>query len=251
MLPAHDDISERRQALEAVALAAAGGLLGALVWRLWGSELQAPPLAVLAVAAGGAFAADFVSGIVHWIADTWGQETMPVFGRRFLRPFRVHHVNPDDFLRRRFLDVNGDVAMLTAPILALAHGLPMRGATGQLLAAGVAGFCATILPTNQVHQWAHQSAPPRWVARLQRLGLILSRPAHLRHHRAPHAANYCIATGWCNPFLERIQFFRRLERAVTRWTGLQPRSDDESFRQVFEPSALLNPPDRPDADGNA
>ena len=33
-----------------------------------------------------AIAADLVSGIVHWTADTWGSEMMPVVGRRFLRP---------------------------------------------------------------------------------------------------------------------------------------------------------------------
>ena len=54
------------------------------------------------VAAG--LAADLLSGLVHWGADTWGRETLPVLGRRFLRPFRVHHINPADFLRRDFID---------------------------------------------------------------------------------------------------------------------------------------------------
>ena len=42
-------------------------------------------------------------------------ETMPILGRRLLRPFRVHHVTPDDFLRRGFLTVNGDVALISIP----------------------------------------------------------------------------------------------------------------------------------------
>ena len=62
-------------------------------------------------------AADFGSGLVHWAADTWGRDDLPVIGRRLLVPFRVHHVNPDDFLRRRFVDTNGDVAFLAVPVL--------------------------------------------------------------------------------------------------------------------------------------
>ena len=34
-------------------------------------------------------------------------------GPRLLVPFRVHHVNPEDFLRRRFVDTNGEVAAIT------------------------------------------------------------------------------------------------------------------------------------------
>ncbi len=52
----------------------------------------------------GVAAADFASGLVHWAADTWGRADLPVIGPRFLVPFRVHHMNPDDFIRRRFLD---------------------------------------------------------------------------------------------------------------------------------------------------
>ena len=50
------------------------------------------------VLVGAGVTADLLSGLVHWTADTWGRETLPVVGRRFLRPFRVHHINPHDFL---------------------------------------------------------------------------------------------------------------------------------------------------------
>src|SRR5262245_47088964 len=65
----------------------------------------------------GATAADFASGLVHWAADTWGRSDLPFIGARLLVPFRVHHVNPDDLVRRPFFDTNGDVAALHLPAL--------------------------------------------------------------------------------------------------------------------------------------
>ena len=189
------------------------------LWRWWG------PLVVV----GAGLGADFVSGMVHWIADTWGSETMPVLGRRFLRPFRVHHINPHDFLRRDPIDCNGDVAMLTIPILIGAWLIPLTTELGRAASVALVAFAGAALPTNQVHQWAHMPAPPSWVQWLQGRGVILSRAQHDRHHAAPYAVNYCIATGWCNRWLTRTGFFPALERIITSVTGLQPRSDEQIF----------------------
>ncbi|MCO6456387.1 MAG: hypothetical protein J5I93_13895 [Pirellulaceae bacterium] len=231
-LPRHDDFDVVTRAIELLSLLAACLLLawqlprlaqhGALTawWTL--------PLALLAV-----LAADFISGLVHWFADTWFDESVPVLGPRFLRPFRVHHVNPETFLTRDFVDTNGDVAMLTIPFLLLVFGLPLETAWGQAAGLFLVALSAAALPTNQVHQWAHMARPPRWVAWLQYWGLILSGNAHRRHHEPPHVANYCIATGWCNPVLSAVDFFPRLERLVTRLTGLQPRQDDQQYLERF------------------
>jgi ubiquitin-conjugating enzyme E2 variant len=66
--------------------------------------------------------------------------------------------------------------------------------------------------------------PPRLVRGLQRCGLILSPAHHARHHRAPNTTAYCISTGWLNPALDLAGFWRKLERGVTRLTGLRPRA---------------------------
>ena len=178
----------------------------------------------------GAFGADLVSGIVHWTADTWGRETLPVIGRRLLRPFRVHHVNPDDFTRRGFLDVNGDVAIIVVFFLLAGLFLPLDQPWGRISEVFLFAFCLVGLPTNQVHQWAHMRKPPRLACFLQRAGVILSRADHSRHHVAPFAQHYCIATGWCNRALTAIDFFPRLERLITALTGLAPRDDDHAFQ---------------------
>jgi ubiquitin-conjugating enzyme E2 variant len=216
------------RAFEIFCLALAGGLLVANVVRLVRSSVMfvwwAPVVAALA-----AICADLVSGLVHWTADTWGSESLPLIGRRFLLPFRVHHLNPDDFLRRDPIDCNGDVAMLNAPILAAALLTPLTMPAGRVVALALVAFAAAALPTNQVHQWAHMPSPPALIRWLQRRGVILTREAHARHHAMPYVVNYCIATGWCNRLLTAIDFFPAVERAITRLTGWQPRADEHVF----------------------
>jgi ubiquitin-conjugating enzyme E2 variant len=224
-LPEHDRMGPVTRAIEALSIAAALALLalngvrladepGLLSWRS------------LAALAAGAIFADFGSGVVHWTADTWGRESLPIVGRRFLRPFRIHHANPRDILRRDFVDLNGDVALLTCPIFAAAWAMPLSSDAGRLAALLLFACAAAALPTNQVHQWAHRPDPPALVAWLQRCGLILDRARHARHHTPPFVSNYCIATGWCNRALSAIGFFPALERALERITGIEPRRDE-------------------------
>ena len=187
------------------------------------------PIALFA----GVAIADFGSGLVHWGADTWGRDDLPVIGERLLSPFRIHHINPDDFLRRRFVDANGDSALLTVPLLAGLHTVPLETPWGGPLAVSGLAFCVFSAMTNQIHQWAHMAAPPRPIARLQEWGLLLEHHAHAAHHQRPYDVHYCINTGWCNRPLEAVGFFRRLESTITRMTGVRPRNDDQRYEARY------------------
>ena len=232
-IPKHGEITRLQQLFFTLSIVTALGLLAWNVVRL-ASSLETfqwwLPLAVL----GGVLAADFFSGMLHWTADTWGSETMPIIGRRLLQPFRVHHINPEDILERRFIDINGDSAFLVIPVLlGTIPILPDETWQGLFITA-ITAFGAICLFTNQIHQWAHMPNPPVPAKILQDWGLILRRQVHERHHNSPHTTNYCIATGWCNRPLELISFFRRLERIASRVTGLKPRNDDTAFRAKTE-----------------
>jgi len=224
-LPKHDVTGPLTRALEAASLAAAAALV------VWNTARVAAEPAVLAwwlpaAVAAGALAADLASGLVHWAADTWGRESLPFLGPRFLRPFRVHHVNPDDILERGFVDLNGDVALLACPVLIGAALTPLGEDLSGALGVFLTAFGSFSLPTNQVHRWAHEARPPRFAVWLQSKGLILSREAHQKHHAAPHTSHYCIATGWCNEVLEALRFFPALETAITALFRTRPRSDE-------------------------
>lgn len=178
---------------------------------------------------GGMATADFASGLVHWGADTWGRDDLPIIGNRLLTPFRLHHINPDDFLGRSFVDTNSDVAFVAVPVLFALVTVPLEAVSGAAMAIFGFGFCGVGMLTNQIHQWAHRPSPPPPICVLQNLGLILGRAHHAAHHDRPYHLHYCITTGWCNRPLEAIGFFRRLETAITVLTGAQPREDDRRY----------------------
>ena len=231
-LPAHYQLTRSQLLISGASIAAAFVVLVVLgvrivtrfdLWHWW----------VPAAGVAGVMAADLGSGLIHWGADTWGRDDFPVLGHRLLVPFRVHHINPEDFLRRRFIETNGDVAFLACLVLLGLLAVPLETAWGGRVAVFGFAFCAVGMMTNQIHQWAHMPSPPRPVRMFQDCGLILGRAEHAVHHERPYDAHYCITTGWLNRPLGAIGFFRLLETAVTRVTGVQPRHDDRRYEARY------------------
>ena len=222
--------------LFAILLTAAAGRIGAEVQPTWWM-----PLALCL----GIAAADFGSGLVHWAADTWGRADLPGIGPRVLLPFRLHHVNPDDFLKRSFLDTNGDAAAGMVPVLALLLWMPLDTPWWQAAGLFLFALCAFGGLTNQIHQWAHVRSAPRLVRLFQQLGLFLPPAAHDAHHAGEYDAHYCITTGWCNGPLEAIGFFRRLEELITGLTGARPRNDDHEWAEQHRAARDKDAPDGP------
>jgi plasmanylethanolamine desaturase len=159
----------------------------------------------------GLCAADFLSGLVHWSADTYGSPTMPVFGG-FVRTFREHHADQVDITRHDFIETNGDVSIFSLPAhIALLFVLESPFALFCLLGAFVGSYT-----NSQIHKWAHQRERPPLVRWFQRTRLFLSPAHHSHHHSGPHLTHYCITTGWMNQLLDSTSFFRTLERLLLK-----------------------------------
>lgn len=174
-------------------------------------------LAVRALPSGGAWSAvlcafaglclaDFISGLVHWSADTYGSPSTPIFGG-FVRTFREHHADQVDITRHDFIETNGDVCIFSCPVH-LTLLLWVENAFALFLVLGV--FVGSYT-NSQIHKWAHSPAPPLLVQACQRARVFLSPAHHARHHSGPHLTHYCITTGWMNAALDRSGFFRKLE----------------------------------------
>jgi plasmanylethanolamine desaturase len=179
-----------------------------------GSSLGALAVSVLA--------ADLVSGVVHWAEDAYARFKP----KRTVRFFNVvardnkrHHLRPREFLRRSWWQSSWDLLALGSVILGVAYAM------GHLSWALIV-FVALSVNANQIHKWAHQNAKenPRLVTWLQRMRLMQGARDHGKHHGGERDSHYCVITTALNPVLERLQFWRRLERAIEVVTGKAPKA---------------------------
>jgi ubiquitin-conjugating enzyme E2 variant len=224
------------------------GMLGCLLARLWNPAKSNPWLVLIALVLGYV-AADFFSGFVHWLGDTWGSPDVPILGATVIRPFREHHVDQTAITRHDFVETNGANCLISLPVAAASLWLPVED--GQALGLFSATFLGSLIlwvfGTNQFHKWAHLARPPMWIATLQRWHLILPPDHHAVHHTAPFSQYYCITVGWLNWPLAKMRFFPMLEQLVTSVTGALPRRDDLGDRlarlvlevQGEQPSAVF------------
>jgi ubiquitin-conjugating enzyme E2 variant len=222
--------SASHRALETAAIVTFVALASYLGWHLATATRLSQLWIIGAAAAAGYIAADLMSGIVHWLFDTWGSVDTPILGASFIRPFREHHVDAMSITRHDFIETNGNNCLASIPVLAASCLIPTGASLGLFAMAFLLSTSLGVLATNQFHKWAHTEHPGRFVAQLQRWHLILPREHHATHHTAPHATHYCITTGWLNPILQSADFYRRLERIITAVTGAVPRAGDDDHR---------------------
>ena len=206
------------------------GILGVRVYSLSSGHT----ILISAAALAGWVLADFMSGLVHWGADTWGSARFPILGPTLIRSFREHHVDPTAITRHDFVETNGASCLVCLPILgyALTVHLSTESVGLIFLVTALSSLSFWTLMTNQAHQWAHQGRKAHpWVRKIQSLWIVLPAARHAEHHQTPFVDSYCITTGWLNPLLNRIQLFRGLEWLVYTVTGAIPRLEDQKLTE--------------------
>lgn len=177
--------------------------------------------------------ADFATGFVHWAADNIGREDWPVVGG-FVKPFRNHHVDPEDMVHHRFWEMHGDHFIATLPcfwFMTLLDAGPAGTFFWKVMWSAVAVF---VIATAKFHAWAHSPAPPALVRWLQRRRVILSPQHHARHHTPPYNRNYCITNGWMNGPLRWLRFFEFCEWLMMVSTGTVPLTRQPSAHPTGE-----------------
>ena len=193
--------------------------------------------------------ADFVSGLVHWSADTYGADDTPLFGPWLIKPFRQHHQYARDICTHNLVLTIGNSCTLAAPLQAGVLYLMLSDEDVSFTSAAFSFvfnlFTMAMVATNVLHKWAHAEKTNWLISRLQRSRVFLSPAHHHLHHTRPFDSNYCITNGWLNPLLERIRFFRNLEATLSA-IGIKP---NESSYSAVSLSGSLAPAETELGDG--
>ncbi|XP_053200347.1 plasmanylethanolamine desaturase-like [Panonychus citri] len=224
--------SQGKRLQEKISITICSILITLNAYYLWLNFDSVKWFTVFLAAISGIIAADFISGLVHWSADTWGSVELPLVGKAFIRPFREHHIDPTAILRHDFIETNGDNFMSIIPAL-IYLAIYFNYNDSKSIGTNYNSLCFIFLlaifiaSTNQIHKWSHTYfGLPRIVVFLQDIHLILPRKHHRTHHISPHESCYCITTGWLNYPLDYIYFWYWLELTISSLTGHKPREDD-------------------------
>ncbi len=166
----------------------------------------------------GYILADFIMGIYHWIKDSYFSPFTPIIGKTFIWGSRLHHVKPRYVLESSDIDIFWTSAKWTLIWMA-----PVFYLTG--INAFTMSLFLTISINDIVHKYAHtvEHERPKLVTLLQNLGIFQSHDEHHLHHVAPYEINYCPISPYVNVVLEKINFWRKLEKYIEKYLGTKAR----------------------------
>jgi Kua-ubiquitin conjugating enzyme hybrid localisation domain. len=165
--------------------------------------------------------ADLGSGILHWSVDNYGNGRTPIMGG-IIAAFQGHHTAPWTITERGFCN---NVWKLCIPF-----GIPtvalisiLAGPSHPLISLFFTVFCSMEILSQEFHKWSHMTTSQLHpiVRILQKYDITIDRTPHAKHHLAPFEGNYCIISGICNKPLDESGFFRRLEKVVYDWNGVE------------------------------
>ena len=174
------------------------------------------------------WAADFVTGLAHWLEDTYCLENYPLIGSFICEPNIEHHVDPQLMVREgTFFSRN----LLQWSLCGAMYGLLWLVGLG-----GIFTFTILLMASfgNEIHRWNHMSKTNGFVTFMKDSGLIQIQKQHSLHHKQPHNQYYCVMTSLLNAVLERINFWRKLEWTVEAITGIAPKRENRRDSQPLK-----------------
>jgi hypothetical protein len=166
--------------------------------------------------------ADFLSGVVHWLEDSYFNAKTPVIGKWLIEPNLLHHRDPRAMVKTSWWDTNVPLLLIAAAIIGITIALGVFhwwiGLTVAVLSHGA-----------EFHRWAHRSRTEngRFIVWLQQNGVVQSPAHHAGHHRHDKDRHYCTITNYVNPVLDGVRFWRGLEAVIWAVTGVSRRPEPE------------------------
>src|SRR5580692_10210651 len=132
------------------------------------------------------FAAEFVSGFVHWLEDAYIREDTPLLGRHMARANIVHHHYPRHMTRNSWWQSSWDLVCLSALLVVLAW---LCG----VLNWEILLFAVIAANANELHKWEHRTRAENGptISFFQDIRVLQTARHHARHHTDPKNSHYC------------------------------------------------------------
>ncbi len=160
--------------------------------------------------------ADFVTGVIHWWEDTYGNPNWKYLGKIMVLPNLEHHIRPREFLKGTFWFRIKESVYISLILLFV------------FLVFGWINvytiFLVLYMPlANEIHAITHRTDKEngKLICLIQKTGLIQSRKNHGLHHSNPYNINFCVMTNYVNPILNFFDFWNRLEKLISKF-GIHP-----------------------------
>ena len=112
--------------------------------------------------------ADFITGIVHWWEDTYGNPTWPIIGKEVIVPNIEHHKFPGKMgYMTSFIFRNYQAIILALVSIAIFYYLGIS--SWYLILIGI-----TAAIGNETHLWCHRNTNNKFINLLQDMCLVIT-----------------------------------------------------------------------------
>ena len=167
----------------------------------------------------------FIVSFIHWFLDTWTTNNDTV-RKRLFNQAKTHHYYPGLVVKKGVFARNDD-AIYGSIMFGIVFVLLNRYfafSLNSMLYIHCLGLSSLV--SLEIHRYAHMPIVevPEWIRGLQRTGIILSKESHYQHHNGQFNGSYDLMSGWMNNIVNASGLYPILERLVTRFVGLEPRT---------------------------
>jgi hypothetical protein len=210
-------------------------VLWCAAWLVGHARAASPawPLVVIAVFAG-LFLADFFTGLIHWVTDTWFDE---ILFTRVVSIAREHHLYPHHIIGYGFRDYVGytswPAALVFGPVVPWLLLWAEPSAVRYVSVLIIGEICAVSFFGTHFHRFGHRRSDNPIVRFLQKTRFLITPQYHALHHGGTHETHYCVVNGWANVACDAIGFWHGLEKIVIRLTRAVPRHNDSEWVARF------------------
>ncbi|MCB0415058.1 MAG: hypothetical protein KDD50_12040 [Bdellovibrionales bacterium] len=154
------------------------------------------------------FTADVIGQVFHKALDTYAGEEH-VFWGKAAQEFRKHHENPANLNHVSYINHLAAFGKLMLPmfIICLFFDWTQNPAWG----ANLTLLLFVLLNATEIHKQAHLQKPHPLAQVLQKLGLMINKKDHSRHHQAPFDCCYSVVNGWSQRLFDGTGFWKKMD----------------------------------------